>query len=135
MEKMHVNCSHQLCKGQSDCTFIKSKRFFLLVPLCCVVLLGIQSNCLSNYWMTMIASEYQVPKESDMFQFDVIQMNSGSGDWWIYGQDDANYYFFLGYDSLPYIVFSRNSAQQCTGFSKRDIDTWCGIDTSKLYVP
>lgn len=82
----------------------------------------------------MIATEYMIPKESDVCQFDVNQMNTGSGDWWIYGQDNTNYYFYLGYDSLPYITYSKNAAQQCTGFSKINIDTWCGVDTNALGI-
>ena len=52
-------------------------------------------ECLSNCWMMVIASEYIIPKESNICQFEVNQMNAGSGDWWVYGQDKTNYYFFL----------------------------------------
>lgn len=108
------------------------KILLLLAPLCLVVLLATLSNCLSNFWMILKDPTYIIPKESNIFQFEVNQMNNGSGDWWIYAQDDSNYYFFLGYDSLPYIVFSRSAAEKCIGFDKVNVDTWCGIDTNEI---
>ena len=82
--------------------------------------------------MTKIDPVYIIPNESSLCRFEVNQMNNGSGDWWIYAQDDSNYYFFLGYDSLPYIVFSRSTAEKCIGFDKVNVDTWCGIDTNEI---
>ena len=111
-------------------TFIKISRGALAVLL--FVLLVIQSNCVGNYYMTEIDPVYIIPNESSMCRFEVNQMNNGSGDWWIYAQDDSNYYFFLGYDSLPYIVFSRSTAEKCIGFDKVNVDTWCGIDTNEI---
>ena len=111
-------------------TFIK---FFLgTLAVLLFVLLVIQSNCVGNYYMTKIDPVYIIPNESSLCRFEVNQMNNGSGDWWIYAQDDSNYYFFLGYDSLPYIVFSRSTAEKCIGFDKVNVDTWCGIDTNEI---
>ena len=101
------------------------KILFLLAPLCLVVLLATLSNCLSNCWMLLIEPNYIIPKESNIFQFEVNQMNDGSGDWWVYGQDNKNYYYFLGSDFFPYITFSKGDAQTCSGFDKLNINTWC----------
>ena len=98
----------------------------LLMPLCLVVLLIAFSNALLNCWMLLIEPNYIIPKESNIFQFDVNQMNEGSGDWWIYGQDNKNYYYYIGHDSLPYITFSNGAAQICSGFDKLNVNTWCG---------
>lgn len=98
----------------------------LLVPLCLVVLLMAFSNALLNCWMLLIEPNYIIPKESNIFQFNVNQMNEGSGDWWIYGQDNKNYYYYIGHDSLPYITFSNGAAQICSGFDKLNVNTWCG---------
>ena len=102
------------------------KILLLLVPLCLVVLLMAFSNALLNCWMLLIEPNYIIPKESNIFQFDVNQMNEGSGDWWIYGQDNKNYYYYIGHDSLPYIAFSNGAAQICSGFDKLNVNTWCG---------
>ena len=102
------------------------KIILLFVPLCLVVLLATLSNCLSNFWMILKDPNYIIPKESNIFQFEVNQMNEGSGDWWIYGQDNKNYYFFYGLESLPYITFSKNDARACSDFDKLNINTWCG---------
>ena len=111
-------------------TFIKISLGALAVLL--FVLLIVRFNCVGNYYMTKIDPVYIIPNESSMCRFEVNQMNNGSGDWWIYAQDDSNYYFFLGYDSLPYIVFSRSTAEKCIGFDKVNVDTWCGIDTNEI---
>ncbi|SHH80574.1 hypothetical protein SAMN05720761_1281 [Fibrobacter sp. UWCM] len=90
------------------------------------VLLIIQSNCVGNYYMTKIEPVYIIPNESSLCRFEVNQMNNGSGDWWIYGQDNKNYYYYIGHDSLPYITFSNGAAQICSGFDKLNVNTWCG---------
>ena len=102
------------------------KIILLFVPLCLVVLLATLSNCLSNFLMILKDPNYIIPKESNIFQFEVNQMNEGSGDWWIYGQDNKNYYFFYGLELLPYITFSKNDARACSDFDKLNINTWCG---------
>ena len=111
-------------------TFIKISLGALAVLL--FVLLIVRFNCVGNYYMTKIDPVYIIPNESSLCRFEVNQMNNGSGDWWIYAQDDSNYYFFLGYDSLPYSVFSRRAAEKCIGFDKVNVDTWCGIDTNEI---
>ena len=110
------------------------KILLLLAPLCLVVLLATLSNCLSNFWMILKDPNYIIPKESNIFQFEVNQMNEGSGDWWIYGQDNKNYYFFYGLESLPYITFSKNDARACSDFDKLNINTWCGKFAEQIKV-
>ncbi|MBO7061097.1 MAG: hypothetical protein J6W54_08420 [Fibrobacter sp.] len=110
------------------------KILLLLAPLCLVVLLATLSNCLSNFWMILKDPNYIIPKESNIFQFEVNQMNEGSGDWWIYGQDKKNYYFFYGLESLPYITFSKNDAHACSDFDKLNINTWCGKFAEQIKV-
>ena len=111
-------------------TYLNQRKWIrillLLVPLCLVVLLMAFSNALLNCWMLLIEPNYIIPKESNIFQFDVNQMNEGSGDWWIYGQDNKNYYYYIGHDSMPYITFSNGAAQICSGFDKLNVNTWCG---------
>ena len=110
------------------------KILLLLAPLCLVVLLATLSNCISNFWMILKDPTYIIPKESNIFQFEVNQMNEGSGDWWIYGQDNKNYYFFYGLESLPYITFSKNDARACSDFDKLNINTWCGKFAEQIKV-
>ena len=110
------------------------KILLLLAPLCLVVLLATLSNCLSNFWMILKDPNYIIPKESNIFRFEVNQMNEGSGDWWIYGQDNKNYYFFYGLESLPYITFSKNDARACSDFDKLNINTWCGKFAEQIKV-
>ena len=73
---------------------------------------------------------YIIPRESSFFTFRILEMNKGSGEWWIYGEDEDNYYFQgdHGYQS-GYIVFQKSKVSLCEGFDKLNYGTWC-----KAYV-
>lgn len=136
MEKMREIYSRQQCREKNNCISIKNKcLLFFLILLFFFLFMIFRFECLSNCWMMVVASEYIIPKESNICQFEVNQMNAGSGDWWVYGQDKTNYYFFLGYDSLPYITYSMKDAQKCLGFDKINVRTWCNIIVNELDIP
>lgn len=68
--------------------------------------------------------EYIIPKESSFISFKVTFMNPGSGDWWIYGEDRVNYYYYYGLGN--YAVIPRENT--CLSFKKLDYRTWCGVE-------
>lgn len=47
---------------------------------------------LSNLYNTTIDRGYFIPEGSSVFTFKPLRMNAGSGDWWIWGEDDSSYY-------------------------------------------
>ncbi|OBB48327.1 hypothetical protein [Mycobacterium sp. 852002-51961_SCH5331710] len=79
----------------------------------------------SNAWFAVTEPAYVIPAESSPWRFTPIQMNDGSGDWWVYGQDDRNYYYFTGSGEPPYVVFPKAQATDCRGFRRDDHRTWC----------
>lgn len=79
----------------------------------------------SNAWSAATEPAYVIPAESSMWRFTPTQMNKGSGDWWVYGQDDRNYYYFTGQGEPPYLVMPKAEATACAGFESTDHRTWC----------
>ncbi|KUI43468.1 hypothetical protein AU197_22210 [Mycobacterium sp. IS-1590] len=79
----------------------------------------------SNAWSAATEPAYVIPAESSMWRFTPTQMNEGSGDWWVYGQDDRNYYYFTGSGEPPYLVMPKVEATACAGFESTDHRTWC----------
>lgn len=51
------------------------------------------------------------------------EINQGSSSWWVYGEDNRNYYYFTYRDDIPYIYTSKEN--NCKGFNKTDFSTWC----------
>jgi hypothetical protein len=77
---------------------------------------------LSNLWYLAIDTQdvYAIPNGSSLFTFRPTEMNSGSGDWWIYGQDERNYYYFEND-----IKVSKQATKVCQAFVANDYTTWC----------
>lgn len=64
-----------------------------------------------------------LPAESSIMRFEVTQMNEGSGEWWIYGEDNNYYYRFLGEEGRAYIKAAKSIT--CPGLNPLDSQTWC----------
>jgi hypothetical protein len=78
-------------------------------------------------WMPITGRGYDIPKESSVFTFSPLCMNAGSGEWWVYGEDNKNYYVITDNMSPPYLVYPKIKASACHGFNKTRVKTWCGI--------
>ncbi|WP_133797628.1 hypothetical protein [Prosthecobacter fusiformis] len=76
-----------------------------------------------NLLGTLMDPGYIIPEESSVWTFTPSVMNSGSGDWWMYGEDSRHYYHNIGL--VEYAVFPRSEASKCKGFNPHDIETWC----------
>ncbi len=82
-------------------------------------------NLVSNTWLLIIEPANTIPTESSIWGFSPTVMNSGSGDWWIYGEDEQNFYYFTGSAERPYVVMSKSAARDCVGFDSTDHLSWC----------
>ena len=86
------------------------------------VLIGFAENFLLNYYLSITENGYYVPKESRYSHFVSTIMNEGSGGWWLYGQDQVNYYALSDKHHYSYWVLPRGSEPE--GFSPTDKTTW-----------
>lgn len=73
--------------------------------------------------MMLMDRDNFIPAESSIFSFDAYEINQGSSNYWIYGEDSNNYYYFAYEESAPYLYISKTNS--CTGFDRRDFATWC----------
>lgn len=97
----------------------------LALGLATVVAILAATPVATNAWFVMTEPAYVIPRESSLWRFSATEMNEGSGDWWIYGKDDRNYYHFTGIEEVPYIALNKVDAAACAGFDSTDISTWC----------
>ena len=63
-------------------------------------------------------------------QFDIISWNTGSSNFWSYGQTQTHYYFNSKryFDSSVYVRIKIKTADECTLFQKYDVLTWKNCD-------
>jgi len=80
-----------------------SKNIFILNFFICAFTL-ICSSFFGNLWLIVTENYYKIPKESSIFTFEPTKMNEGSGGWWIYGEDNLNYYANT-LDSINKIIY------------------------------
>jgi len=111
--------------------FMKNKKKIILIIIAAffflflVLYLPIMGNYWGNSLLLIMDPVYIIPKESSKFNFNPTVMNPGSGDWWIYGEDNKNYYYFNGDKKTPYIFIAKKKSKQCNGFNAHDNNTWC----------
>ena len=107
----------------------KSGLLIIAIVMITSILLFINSP-LSVYTMNRIAvvtsRGFAIPHESSLYDFKVLELNSGSGEWWIYGEDKERYYF-AGDGAIPhpYVSIRKVEAVNCPGFEPLSFDTWC----------
>lgn len=97
-----------------------------------LLLIIFSTHLFSNLWLLLIGNGYIIPKESSIFSFKSTIMNSGSGDYWLYGEDNTNYYTTLlnkeaGY-SAKYFLISKEKATKLSGFQKLHYSTWFEVN-------
>jgi hypothetical protein len=78
-----------------------------------------------NFWSIATDSpSFFVPKESSVFTFHITAENTGSGDWWLTGEDRNNYYA-VDDEVRIYYVFPREKIAACPTFNKFVVSSWC----------
>ncbi len=98
-----------------------------------------------NLGSLLIGNGYFIPEESSIFRFEVIEMGSGSGDSWDYGEDDKYYYCRSIEDISEYFklqegldiddsaeYFKLRKGQEPERFDKSDFSTW-GVQIHGVY--
>lgn len=105
--------------------FMKNKIIYPCMGIVCVLLayLVFVTPAGANLWYSMVGTGFVIPKEASIFTFKITKMNEGSGEWWLYAEDQQFYYHFSGDSGRPYIKIDR--ANTCKDFNPLDSNTWC----------
>ena len=101
-----------------------SKRVFSLLSLVVILVVsGFTLPILSNLWLISTGKGFFIPGESSVWTFKVVEMNEGSGEWWVYAEDAHNFYFNYADGQHSYVHQSKSV--ECDGFQLLDVQTWC----------
>ena len=98
-----------------------------------VLALAVLTELFGNSWRLLTdggAGGYFVPAESSIFTFRETQSNSGSGGWWIRGEDRANFYA-IEPEEPGYLVFPKAAIDSCAGFNPTEAESWCSALTKR----
>ncbi|WP_009964977.1 hypothetical protein [Verrucomicrobium spinosum] len=93
--------------------------------------LSVATPVMANAMGLAAEKVYIIPEESSLWRFRPTVMNTGSGDWWLYGEDADCYYHFEGSKEVAYHAFKRSDVSQCPDFNPHNYETWC----ENLVVP
>ncbi|MDV7697991.1 hypothetical protein N6B72_13780 [Chryseobacterium soli] len=78
-----------------------------------------------NLWRKTTDRNYIIPDESSLLKFRATKMNQGSGDGWLYGEDENYYYSTKTGEKNPrYIKFLKKDTSQFRNFNRFQIVTW-----------
>ncbi|RYG15279.1 MAG: hypothetical protein EOO07_15775 [Chitinophagaceae bacterium] len=104
---------------------MKNKIVFSFISIAVALLayLTFMTPAGANSWYLLVGNGFVIPNESSILTFEVTKMNEGSGEWWLYGQDEQFYYHFLGENGRSYIKIAK--VNNCNGFNPHDSGTWC----------
>lgn len=78
-----------------------------------------------NSFSKLHRNGYFIPKESSIYKFRETKANQGSGEYWLYGEDDTFYFALEKCDTLDYSFFKKEDVKNCPNFDPHDIKTWC----------
>lgn len=102
------------------------KRTYVTIMLMTGLLVSalvLATNFISNCAMLLMDRVNFIPKKSSIFSFSPYKINQGSSSYWLYGEDDENYYHFTYNTSTQYQYISKTN--DCPDFERGDITTWC----------
>ncbi len=78
-----------------------------------------------NLWHLTTSNGFVLPRESSVWTFQTLEMNEGSGEWWVRGRDLNAYYHVMMDGKSGYVRITAEEARNCKGFSPEDVTTWC----------
>jgi hypothetical protein len=98
-------------------------RLVVLAPTALIVALSTWTPLFSNLLMLAMDRENFIPAESSVFSFEPVEVNQGSSNYWIYGQDHEHYFHFFYEPAVPYLFILKSNT--CPGFDRLNVKTWC----------
>ena len=96
----------------------------MIVVVTASLMIVVLTPLLGNVYSLVADVGYFIPRESSVLTFRVLVNNSGSGEWWLRGEDWQNFYAIDGKEPI-YYLFPKRSLEACPTFSPIDVATWC----------
>ncbi|MEM8955035.1 MAG: hypothetical protein AAGD22_12865 [Verrucomicrobiota bacterium] len=106
---------------------IPKRRSLYVVSAIFAVLLGwmLLSPTLTNCWMLVSGNGFFIPDESSVFSFRITEMNPGSGEWWLHGEDKKFYFAYGQTEGAVYHAFPKEKLVECPNLDPLAFATWC----------
>jgi len=86
-------------------------------------------NAVSNGFSALTSKTFYIPAESSFMSFKVTRPNQGSGEWWLYGEDNTNYYALSDQDHYTYLVLRKDAAGP--EVDPLDKSTWLALEYTR----
>lgn len=106
----------------------KKSCLILAMALAVSMLLFLNSSLLTylvNQYSLVASTGYFIPYESSVWDFRPLVPNEGSGEYWLYGEDEMRYYYVGDDINYRYVSVLKKDAQKCPGFRPTLFKTWC----------
>ncbi|MEM7600728.1 MAG: hypothetical protein AAF357_04865 [Verrucomicrobiota bacterium] len=105
----------------------KRPRFYVISAIFAVLFIGgvFLSPTPTNCWMLVTGNGFFIPDESSVFAFRITQMNPGSGEWWLHGEDKRFYFTYGQTEGAIYHAFPKEKLSECSNLDPLDFETWC----------
>ncbi|XZQ06075.1 hypothetical protein ACJVDK_09130 [Pedobacter sp. MW01-1-1] len=101
---------------------MKNKNWLLIIIVLIVIVMFLK-NLVINFWYLNTDENYFIPKESSIRTFEATQMNEGSGDWWLYGED-KDYYYGLNIETVTPRYYILKKGRETKNFDKLNYNKW-----------
>ena len=116
---------------------MKSKKIKIILFGVILISLAMWKSCIlscSNGWCLLTYNNYFIPDESNIFIFDSTKIGGGSGEEWLYGEDNTYYYGLNTKEPYSPRYFKLKKGNEPKDFDKFDYHTWgCdNPDTGKI---
>lgn len=102
---------------------MKNKFIVFIALLAVIFWFGKTTFFFENLWGKITDNNYIIPNESSLLKFHATKMTQGSGDWWLYGEDE-NYYYSTETDTAPYIKMAKKDTTSLRFFDAQNAATW-----------
>ena len=80
---------------------------------------------LGNKLSLLHRNGYFITSESSVYTFQETKMSDGSGEYWLYAEDENYFYSLVTEDkNQPYAIISREAADSIVWFDKTNYKTW-----------
>jgi hypothetical protein len=104
---------------------------FAIALLACLAF----TQALANLFSLFTREGFFIPSQSSIFTFHTTVENSGSGEWWIYGEDHHYFYALPARDGTRYLAFPKANQSNNVGFQPNDYNTWLQESTISSPIP
>lgn len=113
-----------LCLSSNEVCGRKIMKLAIAILAVALVLL---TSVFSNALMMLKDRINFISSEFSIFSLEPYEINEESSNYWIYGEDGENYYYFSYEPAALYVFIPKSNT--CPSFDRLDHATWCAAES------